>query len=70
MNRRGFLASLVALPAAVVAAVKAQGEPAAVIGSERWAADTLTACDLQAPAKLLYPVATPLRNRIPRRLGA
>jgi hypothetical protein len=26
----------------------------------------LTAYDLQAPAKNLYPVATPIRNRLPR----
>ena len=30
----------------------------------------LVAFDLQAPAKNLYPAATPLRNRVPRVSGA
>lgn len=29
----------------------------------------ITAYDLEAPAKLLYPILTPLRNKIPRRVG-
>lgn len=37
--------------------------------SQGSAVSGLTAYDLEAPAKLLYPVITPLRNRIPRVSG-
>lgn len=61
------------LAATLAALTEARGTPSAEL-AKAWtqsasAITGITAYDLEAPAKKLYPVITPLRNRIPRVSG-
>ena len=48
---------------------QAQGQPSDAIAKSINLATGLVAFDLQAPSKNLYPVNTPIRNRLPTRTG-
>ena len=54
----------------VKAALASPGEPLAKVWTQSGSAISgITSYDLEAPAKLLYPVHTPIRNITPRKVG-